>query len=337
MNKPSFRCCVAALLTAVALVAACGDDGDSNGGGGGGRGTFLSAGDFGVPMVSTDGVNWTLASADVPLGDNWSLATDGRIGVTSGPNDTVAGGQISRFSAFPEGFESVSAPFLRVLTHGSGRFVGIEDGGRVYTSTDGLTFVLAQTLATMALAYEVEFGEGVFVAVGTSNVVDGPDVAYRSVDGLSWSEVLLPDASTGDTVLFDVTFADGMFHVVGTADGGVNSLWSSSNGLDWTRQPMGGDETSSPRVVAGGSGRIVALSSGRNEASVYRWVSMDEGASWDLAPAFTQSDMEDIEFGRGIYVAVSSQGAVAVSTDGGESWTLNSPNNGSLRDVAYRP
>jgi hypothetical protein len=92
----------------------------------------------------------------------------------------------------------------------------------------------------MTLAYEVELGEGVFVAVGISNVIDGPNVAYRSVDGLGWTEITLPDA-------------------------------------------------------------------------------------------------EDVEFGRDIYVAVSSQGSVAVSTDGGLSWALNSPNNGALRDVAYRP
>lgn len=336
MKEHAPRHALFAVLAGLVLLAGCGDDGGSNGGGSG-SGLFLSAGDFGLPMVSSDGVSWTLASGNVPQGDNWSLATDGRIGVTSGPNATVEGGQVSRFTDFPEGFESVSAPFLRVLTYGAGRFVGIEDGGRVYTSTDGLTFVLAQTLATMTLANEVEFGGGVFVAVGVSNIVDGPMVAYRSVDGLTWAEVALPDASTGDTRLFDVTFVDGTFHVVGNADGDVNSLWSSSDGLTWTRRSMGDDATSVPVVVAGGSGRIVALSRGSNEPSVYGWVSNDGGASWDFGPAFTQSSMEDIEFGRGIYVAVSSQGSVAVSTDGGQSWTLNSPNNGALRDVAYRP
>lgn len=337
MNENAFGRALCAFLASVILLAACGEDDDPTGPGGGGNGLFLSAGDFGLPMVSTDGVSWTLASANVPQGDNWSLATDGQLVVTSGPNETVEGGQISRFSAFPEGFESVSAPFLRVLTFGAGRFVGIEDGGLAYTSTDGLTFVLAQRLTTMTLAYEVEFGEGVFLAVGISNVIDGPNVAYRSVDGLAWTEVSLPDASTGDARLFDVTFAEGVFHVVGRADGSVNSLWSSSDGLAWTRRTMGGDGTSSPEVVAGGNGRLVALSSGSNEPSVYRWVSTDGGAGWDFGPAFTQSGVEDLEFGRDIYVAVSSQGSVAVSTDGGSSWALNSPNNGALRDVAYRP
>jgi len=252
----------------------------------------------------------------------------------TGPSTTTAGGQIWRFGGFPDGIDdTVIGPFLRAITFGDGRFVGVQDGGRVYTSTDGLTFVLRGQIDSGA-PLEIVHGDAGYLISG--NFIES-DRVFRSPDGTSWTATQLPEAEQ----VRDVFVADGRYFAVGQTGTGANAMWTSTDLATWESPLlMGLDGTAIPEVVAVGGGRIAALSSGSNAPSVYSWRSDDLGATWTSGPVFQGSGggpgVQDLAYGRGRFVAVTSFGAAAVSEDGA-MWTLNSPGNDALYNIIFNP
>lgn len=327
-------CAVAIMCSVMAGCDSGGDENDNNGREGIPTNAFLSVGSFGLPMVSADGESWTQAGANTPQGRYWNLAI-GNGGVTvTGPSSTTAGGQIWRFSGFPDGIDDVvTGPFLRAITFGDGQFVGVEDGGRVYTSADGLTFVLRAQIDPGAPLEIVHGSAGYLVSGNFLNA----DRVFRSADGVSWTATSLPEAEQ----VRDVFFADGRYIAVGRTDAGVNAMWTSTDLTSWgSPLPMGLDGTTIPAVVAAGEGRIAVLSSGSNAPTVYSWHSDDLGVTWTSGPVFQGSGggpgVQDLAYGRGRFVAVTSFGVVAVTEDG-STWAVNNPNNDAFYNVLFNP
>lgn len=91
-------------------------------------------------------------------------------------------------------------------------------------SVDGLTWEKVTVSATSYMIHDIAFGNGVFLAVG-SNGASTP-VAFRSVDGRSWTQVTAPPA-----IMANLKFGNGVF--VGVPESGTLTA-SSVDGTTWT-------------------------------------------------------------------------------------------------------
>ncbi|MEM6736597.1 MAG: hypothetical protein AAF620_11065 [Bacteroidota bacterium] len=293
--------------------------------------TFMSGGLFGLSMASSDGADWSFGNNEVPQNNNWNLAAGNGVVVMTfaSTGSTVGGAGFSRYASFPNEVTSINGPFLRAFTFGNGQFLGISDNGTVYTSTDGLTFVNRTQNIELATT-EVVFGNGLF-ATFTLQITAGLRKIFTSADGETWNETVLTDSETVN----DIYFGNNQFIVVGTSTGNQNACWTSSNGTTWELKTMGFESEGTPAIVAAGDGRIVALSLGGIPGSNVWW-SDNNGDTWNTESGFvTNSTINDMAFGNNRFVAVS--GVVAVSSDGGENWSINAPNNGTMRNIIFNP
>ena len=180
-----------------------------------GDGLFVAVGNR--VMTSRDGIDWTTTVADTGAFLSDAVWADGTW--------VVAGGNGLRMRSRDDGATFTDrAPFVsghfRSIAVGNGAFVAVghtyDNGGLMSTTRDGATW----TDRTGGAAYaQVEFGAGVFVAVG-----DGGRVSV-STDGTSWDESTL-----GGERLNDVAFANGELLVHGGS-----AYWSSTDGHSWTR------------------------------------------------------------------------------------------------------
>jgi hypothetical protein len=274
-------------------------------------GQFVAADDIGAAAVwtSSDGISWTR----VPHSD----AVFGNAGISS---VTVGG----------PGLVAVGSDYLA------------GDGGAAaaWTSADGVSWSrVPHDEAVMGgegnqSMDAVTVGGPGLVAIGGDTVSDHEiDAAvWTSADGLSWSRVPHDAAVFGDAAISGVTVGGPGLVAVGasqlTAAGGDAAVWTSPDGLSWSRVPhdeavFGGDGSQNMRdVTAAGPGLIAVgleVSDGPDlegpdpegpdfDAAV--WTSAD-GLSWSRVP-----HNEDFLVGPGSQimhsVVVGGPGLVAV-------------------------
>jgi hypothetical protein len=175
-------------------------------------------------FIPTFWVNPTQVASSTKLNSvNWS-------GLTYGNGSFVAVGQGLIQTSTDNGNTWASFAVSNTLasitySSDSGTFVALPDFFRdgVYTSTDGSTWTLSQTLPNIPSAStSVTYGNGKFVAVmnGSSNV-------FYSIDGINWS---VGTSSSGPWS--SVTHGNGKF--VAVSNDGDYPVMFSSDGLGWT-------------------------------------------------------------------------------------------------------
>lgn len=231
-----------------------------------GDGTFVAVGTrtgpFGVGQpgvfVSTDGVTWTTidhVGISVAFdGSRW-LVNGGRVvgNITSTDGRTWTTAQPTDWSPYR-------------MVGGTGTWVGI-GSSELRSSTDGSTWTQrVDATATSTLWWDVEYGAGRFVAVGSGGAVavstDGgitwartttePAIDFRAVgtDGQRWVALgdgqiqysddggatwqSAPPGNAGVGALTDVDWADGSYVGVGP-----DGQWASTDGLAWSRVSEG--------------------------------------------------------------------------------------------------
>lgn len=275
--------------------------------------------------------------------------------VASGPAEAWT----SRSSASDDGWRSVA--------YGDGMFVAVARngaGGRVMTSSDGITWS-PRTAATAAVTWHsVAYGAGRFVAVGYESVLGVTEGrVMTSPDGVAWTA----SSSVPAGQWFSVAFGGGTFIAVATSNGGA---MTSPDGLTWTLQVAaptgfwqeiafgspGGVPTfvavslngSSMRStdggvnwtvatdaivgsadwisVAYGAGRFVAVPDGASGVAPMR---SSDGLNWVAATTVSPHYWESVAFGEGVFVAVgynqlATAGTVMTSPDG-DVWTARTP------------
>jgi len=164
------------------------------------------------------------------------------------------------------------------------------------------------------------------VAVGSAG--DDSAAVWTSVDGITWSRV--PDNSavfgTEDVepVLWSVTAGGPGLVAVGSAEDHVAAVWTSADGLTWSR--IAHDDAVFPQgwmtsVTVGGPG-LVAVGGLDPGAAV--WTSVD-GITWSRVA------LDESVFGESVMNAVTEggPGLVAVGEDNGDAAVWTSP-DGSI-------
>ncbi len=210
-------------------------------------------------------------------------------------------------------------------------------------------------------------GQG-FVAVGESGVVEEDDSAvWVSEDGISWT--LLPNGEPplDGMFMWDVTAGGPGLVAVGVEfdpDGpdsrrvGGGAVWTSTDGISWSKTIVGGENSMINAVTPGGPGLVAVGAAtgivgepdvGMSRAAV--WTSVD-GISWTRVPHDPEvfGDVEGVWTRSMTAVTVGGPGLVAVGgnphdvreqavwmSPDGLTWTLVPPTaipgDGFLEDV----
>ena len=152
-------------------------------------GLFVTVGDNGIILTSSDGISWTKRT---------SGTTKNLYGVTYGNSAFVAVGGSGTILTSSNGTDwasrtSGTTKNLYGVTYGGGLFVTVGDNGTILTSSDGTTWANTSTNERTTLGryfsqpdanhlYGVTYGDDLFVTVG------GNATIFTSSDGTTWTE-----------------------------------------------------------------------------------------------------------------------------------------------------
>ena len=201
----------------------------------------------------------------------------------------------------------------------SSRFIAVGDNGGAYYSFDGITWTKMTGLPTSPEYYDVAFGNGVAVAVGSGYI-------YYCDDGETWKK---SNSTAGSAYFSSVAFGNGMF--VATYGESSTSRYSS-DGINWTN---GGKLPSTTNNnLAFGKGVFVSTNNGGDHS-----YSTDLGLTWNDLDSLNNilPNVNDIEFCKDKFIAVTNAQSAAYSYDG-INWTpmvINSSSSASIYSVAY--
>jgi hypothetical protein len=184
--------------------------------------------------------------------------------------------------------------------------------GKIAYSGDGVTWI-KQALGRSWRA--VCYGNGLFVAVGSSDGSDITDEVATSTDGINWTVTALP----ANIRLNAVTYGNGKFVAVGNG-----STAYSTDGINWTAFARPSNDRW--RGVCYGDGRFVAVGDGTPAAY------SDDGITWTKATMPLEGNWTGVTYGNGRFVAVDRVAKTAYSDDG-ITWTATA-NTGILYGTA---
>lgn len=245
-------------------------------------------------------------------------------------------------------------------THAAGQSVAVGSGGAIYTSTDGLNWVLRRSNLIKHLR-GVTYGGGMFVAVGEGGAI------VTSLDGVAWN--VLDGGTDANRELWAVHHDGTRFFAVGSQVPSGALVLSSTDGENWADvSPAGGvPETlfgiayNGSRYVAVGDGGVILHSQGgvawnslywpgisafydvMHDGSRFHAVgknttgngilrSSNDGATWEYRNIGAVAPLNKVIRAGSGYLALGNTGTVITSPDGGDVWTKRSSQcEGSLR------
>lgn len=181
-----------------------------------------------------------------------------------------------------------------------------------------------QTAGTVAMK-DFVYGNGIYVAVGQDGVVK------TSADGLEWKEHW-----TGfDRDFQAVTWGNGQFVAFGAERLGFKdiSVLTSKDGVNWTEQSQK-LKTISIRGAASDGKIFVAVGGQYGQGDIF---TSKDGVTWTKRNSGMTSDLRDVAWGGGTFVALGEGGSVTVSKDG-TTWkrvSTDQPNYERMWNIAY--
>lgn len=240
---------------------------------------------------------------------------------------------------------------LTGITYGNGLFVATcylnknSDQNYILTSPNGVTWA-SHLAALNCRLYDVTFGNGTFVAVGTGTkvvestwqcVLEDGGAILTSKDGTNWTQI--PGITVG---LRSVTYGNGTFVAVGG-----NTILTSTDGITWTSRSS--NVSVDLKGVCYGNGLFVAVGPENGYTSGLRCdasyiLTSPDGVTWASHKIGT-TELSSVTYGNGLFVAVGTsttaqldhyyKGAIVTSMDG-STWTIqHSGTDSVLNGVSY--
>ena len=196
------------------------------------NGVYVAVGELGTILTSSDGTNWQRRVSGV-----FDTLTD----CAYGGGQYVAVGDYGVVLTSPDlatwTLQYASTFYaLSGVTYGNGQFVAVGEGTAIFTSPDGI--IWTQRSSGEWELYDVIYGGGSYVAVGGLRVLPGigghsnVGVILTSSDGRFWTRRVL----TSEPPFISVAYGGGTLAAV-DADYSVQSVWSSTNLVDWRSAP----------------------------------------------------------------------------------------------------
>lgn len=288
----------------------------------------------GKVTTGTVAVNGNTLSTIGPLGNvnTYALQTTA---ITAAPSTAGTSWSLASIAGY-------SIPSLRIVRNLNNQWIAA--GFSNLLTMNGNLVNNTITIPTTGWVYGTAYGNGIYVAGGSSNTI------ITSPDAINWTARV--SAFSGSFVdIAAVAFGNGRFVAV---SGGANNSWSlstdqiqtSTDGLNWTAVDMtahrvaasGGTFPPAVRCITFGNGQFIAAGNDGTTFDAAIFTSTD-GITWVKQntglPTGNFAGLTSVKFAGGQYIAVGPNGLVLTSPDG-VTWTKRTavtPN--VLRDVAY--
>ena len=282
-----------------------------------GNGVFVAVGPDGSIAVSTDGVNWTLGTADIAadFGKNGQTFTE-KIGFANGQFILPVGGTAMFSSADGVNWSSHllrASSQLYASAYGNGAYVFVGSNGAIFYSADGMNWSAESTSLTNQAIYGGAVGGTTTIVVGESGKISSTQ------NGGTWT----PRSSGTTKTLYAAAYGAGNFVAVG--DSGV-ALWSP-NGTAWSAAVT--NTNLLLQGVAFVNGGFVAVG-----ASGAVLTSLD-GKVWTLKSTTSRDAWTSIAYGNGLYAATAASGQIFTSADTVDWTPSNSGFTSFLSSITY--
>ena len=269
-----------------------------------------------VGIIEDGGPTWTAQSG--ALSNSERIIYNAGLWVLGGHNGSQGEIKTSPDAVTWTSRNTESTDGVYSLIFANSLYVAGYSGGKLKTSADGITWTLRTSQFGTGLIYGLAFGNGIFVAAGSS----ASNKVATSSDGLTWT-----GRGTAMTTgqFQDVAFGAGVFVAV-TDNGEVRS---SSDGVTWTLRtcPIAGSFSVSKFV----NGKFYVANSAQQIAS------STDGITWSsMTNPLGANNVDDITYGNGRYVMTGASGNLAISSDG-TTWKSRTSGFASTRikGVAY--
>jgi len=230
---------------------------------------FLALTINGAVLESSDGETWsTLASIgdtfmqDFAFGNGFYVA----IKQLNGKVYTSPDAQVWTLATTLSG-----GPSMLSVAFGDGKFVLVGDTGKIFTTTDGITFT-PQTSGVTNVLWGAYYSGTTWIVVGEGGKL------LTSTDAVTWAS----RTSGISTALYGAYYHDGLYIVVGSA--GV--ILTSTNLSGWTPRTSGTSSQLS-NVVGNDTGWLVVGKSGASRIS-------SDGITWSSTATGFATDLNDV-------------------------------------------
>jgi hypothetical protein len=271
-------------------------------------GRYVAVSDTGVALTSTDATTWTAAtvlSSGVST-DHFNARAIAHVGGT-----LVAAGSISpapyttSTSAVATSTDGVNwtmtaTPAVTTPLHAliaSNHFVGLGEGGHLYSSTDGHTWTTLATIPGASI-----FNAGVYAAPKYVAVGDNGYIAV-STDGNAWAASQVVVVGGSGVNLRGVAYDGTRFIVVG--DNGT--IATSPDGYAWLPVATTALTGTLRSVAVSASGEIVVVGDNGIETS-------KDGTHWRARDSAGAAALYSVGWRNGQFLAVGAGSAIKTST-----------------------
>jgi uncharacterized delta-60 repeat protein len=314
-----------------------------------GNDRFVTVGDSGMILCSTNGINWTemISPTKAPLYD-----------VASGQEGFVAVGWAGTILSSTNGTDWVERTSgvnldLRGVTFGSGLFVTV-GSERVYrdppavptagaatsivaTSPNGIFWSLSPAIKNPGGAADIAFGNEKFIGVGGFTISSFPSPQLQTMTATNGTALSVEVATglpsyNGSPILpafalQKVAFGNGLFVASSTfsAFGYSEAVAISTNGSTWQQVPIG-DGPGQVALWSGNAfapvpkreveGGILGMAFGHGTflaTSVGALFSSTNTITWNRRNAGVPVGLYDAAYGKGTFVAVGEMGTILQS------------------------
>lgn len=171
----------------------------------------------------------------------------------------------------------------------NGSFVFVGDRGTIVKTTDGLNWTQITSSPTDSALNRIAFGNGIYVA-------GGDDGMFTSSNAISW----IPRHAGENSPVADVAFFGGRFVAVASFE-----IITSTTGTSWIAFDLDPfDGPSYANAVCGGSAGFKVVC---NDGKAF---STKNGIDCKAINLNTTSNINDVAYGGGIYVAVGDRGLI---------------------------
>ena len=268
---------------------------------------YVAVSDQGAALASADGSTWTA----VPLMTS-NVSTDHFKAYALAHSDTtmVAAGSISptpytsssgavAYSTNGATWTMGSLPAGATPIHGvisGSRFVGLGEGGHLYSSTDGHSWSALTTITGVGTLNAGVYGNGRYVAVGDKGYI------AASGDSVAWLAGQVVVVGGNPVNLHGITWTGSMFVAVG--DNGL--ITTSKDGSAWTTPATSAVSGTLRSVSASTGGEIVIVGDAGIQTS-------EDGVHWTARDPNGSVALNGVTYAGGKFVAVGANSAIKTS------------------------
>ena len=292
-----------------------------------GNGIFVTVGDKGTILTSSNGTTWTERTSGTSE-QLYAVTYGDGLFVTVGENATILTSSDGTTWTERDGLRSKWAipKYLKGVTYRKKLFVAVGRNGLILNSPDGTTWKERKSGTGYNLV-GITYANGIFVSVGRSGKI------VTSFDGNWWVKrtYVLPTRLNG------VTFGNDTFMTVG--DNGI--ILTSSDGISWTKiTSVTTNSLGTVKFLPSLTDISCSKSSSGSKSSTGKFIMVGnsgtiftsaDGTSWDNRTSGTTNNLSGVTYGNNTFVTVGDNGTILTSSDG-TTWT----NKKSLRDDSSR-